>query len=54
MENKSIRVINLSGYEVPEIKEVQNKQWIQYGEDNCYFDDLIDRYLGRYYGRWMK
>jgi len=46
MENKSIRVINLSGYEVPEIKEVQNKEWIQYGEDNCYFDDLIDRYLG--------
>ncbi len=46
MENKSIRVINLSGYEIPEVKEVHNKDWIQYGESNCYFDDLIDRYLG--------
>ena len=46
MENKNIRVVNLSGYEIPEIKEVYGKQWVQYGENNDYFDELIDKYLG--------
>ena len=38
--------VNLSTYTSPEIKEVPNKEWIQYGEDNNYFQFLIDRYNG--------
>ena len=45
-KNNSIRVVNLSGYEIPEVKEVYNKKWISYGENNDYFDILIERYLG--------
>lgn len=45
-KNNSIRVVNLSGYEIPEVKEVYNKKWISYGENNDYFDVLIERYLG--------
>ena len=33
----SIRVINMSSYTVPVVKEVQNKEWVAYGEDNDYF-----------------
>ena len=42
----SIRVINMSSYTVPVVKEVQNKEWVAYGEDNDYFQYLIDRYNG--------
>ena len=45
-KNNSIRVVNLSGYEIPEVKEVYSKKWIAYGENNDYFDTLIERYLG--------
>mgnify|MGYP003109449849 FL=1 len=45
-KKNSIRVVNLSGYEIPEVKEVYNKKWISYGENNDYFDILIERYLG--------
>jgi hypothetical protein len=41
----SIRVVNMSSYQVPEIKEVHNKEWIAFGDNNDYFDNLIDRYL---------
>lgn len=41
----SIRVVNMSSYEVPEIKEVHNKDWVSFGSNNDYFDNLIDRYL---------
>ena len=44
-KNNSIRVVNLSGYEIPEVKEVYSKKWIAYGENNDYFDTLIERYL---------
>ena len=46
MENKNIRVVNLSGYEIPEIQEVYGKDWVQNGDNNDYFDELIDKYLG--------
>jgi len=36
----------LSTYTSPEIKEVRNKDYILYGEDNMYFQYLIDRYNG--------
>ena len=41
-----IKVINLSGYEVPSIKESPRNNWIEYGDDNNYFGELIERYLG--------
>lgn len=41
----SIRVVNMSSYEIPEIKEVHNKDWVAFGSNNDYFDKLIDRYL---------
>jgi len=42
----NIRVVNLSSYTTPVVKEVQNKEWVSYGEDNNYFQYLIDRYNG--------
>ena len=42
----NLKVVNLSGYEIPKVKEVQNKSWVEYGEDNNYFSELIERYLG--------
>ncbi len=42
----SIRVVNLSGYETPVIKEVRGKTWVTYGDNNDYFDRLIERSLG--------
>ena len=44
----STRVINLSGYQTPEVKEVYGKDWILYenGDGNDYFQSLIDNYLG--------
>lgn len=38
--------VNLSTYTSPEIKEVNGKDWIEYGADNDYFQYLIDRYNG--------
>ena len=42
----NIQVIELSAYTKPEIKEVKNKDWVAYGEDNDYFDYLIDNFNG--------
>ena len=41
-----LRIVNLSTYTSPIITEVKNKDYIQYGEDNMYFQYLIDRYNG--------
>ena len=41
-----LRIVNLSTYTSPKIKEVKNRDWISYGEDNNYFQYLIDRYNG--------
>ena len=38
--------VNLSTYTSPEVKEVNGADWIEYGEDNDYFQFLIDRYNG--------
>ena len=37
---------NLSGYEKPTVKEVYNKDWMTFGDNNDYFDKIIERYLG--------
>jgi len=42
----SMRVINLSGYEIPKVRENARKEWVEYGDDNNYFYELIERYLG--------
>lgn len=45
-KNKNIRVVNLADYERPTIHEVSNKEWVMYGDNNDYFDVIIERYLG--------
>jgi hypothetical protein len=42
----NLKVVNLSGYEIPKVKEVHNKSWVEYGDGNNYFGELIERYLG--------
>jgi hypothetical protein len=42
----SIKIVNLSTYTTPEIKEFKNKDWVAYGDDNDYYQYLIDRYNG--------
>jgi len=42
----NIRFVNLSSYTTPVVKEQKGKEWVAYGEDNLYFDYLIDRYNG--------
>ena len=41
-----ISFVNLSTYTSPEIVEVPNQDWVGYGDDNNYFQFLIDRYNG--------
>ena len=38
--------VNLATYTSPEVLEVKNRDWVQYGADNNYFQFLIDRYNG--------
>ena len=42
--SENIRVLELSSYSAPEIKEDKRNEWVNYGEDNDYFEFLIDRY----------
>jgi hypothetical protein len=44
--SSKVHVVNLSSYTTPNITEVQGKDWVQYGDDNNYFQYLIDRYNG--------
>ena len=41
-KQSAFRIVNLSNYEIPTVKEVYNKDYICFGEDNKYFDRLID------------
>lgn len=43
---KDISIVNLSSYTSPKVKEERNEEWVKYGEDNNYFQYLIDRYNG--------
>jgi len=36
----------MSSYTAPAVKEVQGKEWVEYGDNNSYFQYLIDRYNG--------
>ena len=44
--NSNISFVNLSTYTSPKIVEDKNKEWVGFGEDNNYFQYLIDRYNG--------
>lgn len=44
--NSEVHLVNLSTYTSPKIKEVRGKEWVSYGEDNNYYQYLIDRYNG--------
>jgi len=44
--SSKVHVVNFSSYTTPVIKEVQGKDWVEYGEDNDYFQYIIDRYNG--------
>ena len=41
-----LRIVNLATYTTPNIVEKPYQDWIAYGEDNNYFQYLIDRYNG--------
>lgn len=43
---ESIHVLNLSSYTAPPVVENPRNEWVEYGEDNNYFQYLIDRYNG--------
>lgn len=42
----NIRIVNLASHTTPAVVEDNRKQWVAYGEDNNYFQYLIDRYNG--------
>lgn len=44
--NGKISVVNLSNYNSPNIEEKKNKEWVEYGENNSYYQYIIDRYTG--------
>ena len=41
-----IHVVEMSSHTRPEVCEVYGEDWIEYGEDNAYYQYLIDRYNG--------
>lgn len=43
MEN--LHIVNLSQYNKPKIKEDKRKDWVAYGDDNNYYQYLIDLYI---------
>jgi len=44
--HNDLRVVNFSTYTSPKIIEQKNRDWVNYGEDNDYYQYLIDRYNG--------
>jgi len=42
----SVHVMQLSSYTAPRVMEDSRDKWVAYGEDNNYFQYLIDRYNG--------
>ena len=41
----NIHILNLSAYSPPTITESKKNDFVEYGEDNNYFQFLIDRFL---------
>ena len=42
----NLHILNLAAYNRPEITESKNKEWVNYGVDNNYYQYIIDRYNG--------
>lgn len=40
----NIHILNLSSYTTPVIQESKRENWVEFGEDNNYYNFLIDRY----------
>ena len=40
----NLHIIDLAKYEAPIVEESKKNDWVTYGENNSYFDFLIDRY----------
>ena len=45
-KNSKVSFVNLSTYTSPQIVETKNKEWVEFGADNNYFQFLIDRANG--------
>ena len=45
-DNGKVHIVNLSNYNSPEIKENTRHNWVEYGEDNNYYQYIIDCYTG--------
>ena len=43
---RDVRIVNLATYSTPKITERKNKDWVEYGDDNNYYQYLIDRFNG--------
>lgn len=41
----NVHIVNLSSYNRPKVKEDKKKEWVAYGEDNNYYQYLIDLYV---------
>lgn len=46
MKKENLRFVQMSNYTSPVVKEIRGKDWVEYGEDNNYFQYLIDIYNG--------
>jgi len=44
MKKENLRFVQMSNYTSPVVKEIRGKDWVEYGEDNNYFQYLIDIY----------
>ena len=42
--NNNTHILNLAAYEAPEVVESTKKDWVLYGDDNSYYEFLIDAY----------
>jgi hypothetical protein len=42
--SNNVHILNLAAYSTPTIQESKRDAWVEYGEDNNYYQFLIDRY----------
>jgi len=42
----NIRILNLATHVAPIVKEGGKQNWVEYGDDNNYYQYLLDRYIG--------
>ena len=40
----NLHIVNLASYNRPKISEDKHREWVEYGEDNNYYQYLIDLY----------